>query len=385
MSLSLGLLLAATVAVDLSSLDAGARSWIDADRLHGQLLVRLAEDGYGVRDPSGPTAYRVALDVSPEQHVVVRVMGAGERSDRLTAGPRSVLHLEIVQRVLLLLAELPPSPSAPAALPSVFVRFPARPDEEEANRVYGLAAVRLVEGGFELVGAADRASREVCISPDGALLDCSPTGSPLPFIASPDAALPAAAAGTAPTESLAEMLAADDPIDGPSVEVRVELGEPPDPAEWLLGASTGTLWRGKHVDPTIGLSARLGPEEGFCASIRAHITGDSPGGLEVFEAIAAAGPGGRIAAGRFTVEASVLAGVFAHFFWPSHRNHYRRWDWVVLLPLDLSTSLGGSWRFHGTAALGLAEEGHPVHGRDRTIWHRRPNLAAFDVGLSLEF
>jgi hypothetical protein len=397
MSLSLGLVLATTVAVDLSGLDAAARARIDADRLHGQLLVRLAEEGYGVRAPSGPTSYRLDLRSSPDRRVLLMVTGAEERSDELFAGPAPVHHLEIIQRALLLLDEVQPSPASPAVLPTVFVRYPALTDEEAANRAYGRMAILLVEDGFELVGTPGRAERLVCISSAGDPIwlpsdrahgDCA-------------AAAKDAESGQPPAKqwSLPMMTGASGTLLGradagastrAAAATRLELarawyGGPQERPGWTLGASTGFLVRGPEVDPTFGLSLSFGSEEGFFASAIGRMTGASPGRLEVFEAIAAAGPGGRVTAGRVTFQASVVAGVFFHHFWPSRESTYRRWDWIVLLPFDLSVRLNESWRFHGTASLGLAEEGHFKYIDNRFVWHRRPDMIGLEIGLSRDF
>src|SRR5688500_16118904 len=106
MPLSLGVLLATSAAVDLSALDDAARAQLDADRLHGQLLVRLAEAGHDVRADSGPTSYRIELRMGGDDRVELRAVGAVERSVELALGARPVLHLELIQRARLLLKEV---------------------------------------------------------------------------------------------------------------------------------------------------------------------------------------------------------------------------------------------------------------------------------------
>jgi hypothetical protein len=397
MSLSLGLVLATTVAVDLSGLDTVARARIDADRLHGQLLVRLAEDGYGVRAPSGPTSYRLDLRMPSEERLLLRVTGAEERTDELVAGPAPVDHLAIIQRALQLLDEVQPSPASTSVLPTVFVGFPARTDEEAANRSYGRMAILVVEGGLELVGTPGRAERLVCSSSAGDPIwlpaDRAHGGC---AAAATDAAsgrpparqwsLPMMTGASGTPLGGADAGASQRAVAAPRLELaRAWSGRAPDRPGWLLGASTGFLVRGIEVDPTLGLSLSFGSDEGFFGSAIGRMTGASPGRLEVFEAIAAAGPGGRVTAGRLTFQASAVAGVFFHHFWPSGENTYRRWDWIVLLPFDLSVRLNESWRFHGTASLGLAEEGHVKYLKDRFVWHRRPNMIGLEIGLSRDF
>jgi len=212
--LPVGILLAASVAVDLPPLGPLEGARLDAERLHGHLLVRLAEAGYGVRSASSPANYRVQLRMAAGDHASLRAVGAQVREAdvELAAVPPPVLHLEIVQRALLLLDQLPPETMPADDLPTVFVYFPTHAGDGSAVRSYERAAIALVERGFELVGTAADADRLACISPAGepvwiaageAAARCEspgapPLGKPRPGEGGPRIDSPSVPAGSSP-------------------------------------------------------------------------------------------------------------------------------------------------------------------------------------------
>jgi hypothetical protein len=404
----LGIVLATSVAVDLSALDASARERLDAERLHGQLVVRLAEEGHGVRDPSQPTSYRIELHMASARTVRIRAVGAETRSELLALGPRRVLHLAIVQRVLVLLDDLPPAPAGAAILPRVFIHYPARTDEEAANRTYGSVAVQLIARGFELVGSPGRADRSVCVSPDGQQV-WLPTG-PAPGRCDPagevDDAGEVGAAGdmVVPTSigSFGEMVSAlmAVPEGAPRAAVRRRSATPSlvlarasadrDPrAGWTLAASTGAAMRfpptGRETDPSLALTVRFGREAGPCAAATARFSVAPGDGSPLLGMTAAAGPGWRLGTGLVSVGAFALAGGMLHRSEYAPWGPMKSWAWVVLAPLDVSARVVGSWRVHGTALAGLVGEGSlPLSDRELDRWGDG-RVAAFEAGMSVTF
>jgi hypothetical protein len=416
MSLTFGILLAASVAVDLSGIPADAQARLDTDRLHGRLVVRLAEEGFAVRAASAPASYRLELSLSPAGNAVLRVVGERERREDIPAAPRPVFHLELIQRALVLLDQVPPAPTRSPPLPRVFVRFPSRADRETANRLYERAAVGVIEEGYELVGSIERADRLVCISSAGAPVwlapgaGCDPPRAPASksrtVAAAPERApaLPAAMpsprregqpASTDRSAKSMTLAAIDAPASSP-VPRRIE--READPSEsgsigLMLGTSAGLVARGDGVDPSSALWLRIGGDRGFCAVLTGRVTPVDGHGFDLIETSAAAGPGWRFGLRRITLEASLLGGLL--------RQRYQRWgepadlvrSWLFVAPIDLSLRLGRSWRLHGAILPSLTKEERffpgPWEGRRAPNttegWANGAFQLAFDAGLSFTF
>lgn len=171
---------------------------------------------------------------------------------------------------LALAPEVPPAPTRPRALPRVFVEFPVQADRESANRMYGSAAVAVVERGFELVGAVRRAQFLVCLSPAGE-----------PMWLSTEAAGrcdPHALAAAMPWSAMARPASSAVASAQPSQVLRgaeggrLAGGGASAPLGWRLGLAGGVMARGNHLDPSLALSLRLGRDDGLCGVVLGRFT-----------------------------------------------------------------------------------------------------------------
>ena len=390
MSLSLGILLAASVAIDLTSLQPAARARVDADRLHGELLVRLTEQGYSARPPGLPTSYRIALRESSAETLVLEVSGAEQRSEELEVGASSVLHLAILQRAMILLVDLPPADTAPAHLASVHVRFRPRAGPDPDSRPYQRVAVMVVEDGFELVSQPDRAEWLVCATID------------------PGSASVWAGRGPAACEGPPDAVARSRGLDGDAFADRVAalaraalrgrdradpslLAEPtPDPPlrlQWTVATAGGGLARKSGVDPLVGVSTQLGLESGPGAVVAIRMLWSGDDDLSVRELMATAGPSWRVSTGLATWTAALTGGVLHHRYrFPldsKARTAYT--DWVVHASMDVALAIGRGW---SVRAGGLA--GRSAHTREHGLgvgatWRRGAHQLGLDAGLCFTF
>lgn len=414
MPLSLGIVLATTVAVDLSALDGAAWARLDADRLHAQLVVRLAEEGYAVRAPSQPTGYRIELRMASARRVRIRAIGAGERSEELAVGPRRVLHLAVTQRALVLLEDLPPAPVSEGSAARVFLHFPSRSDDEAANRLYGGVALEVIRRGFVLVGAAGPTVRQVCVSPAGEPVWLE-GGAPDRCAGSEigDEIAGSEAPRDQPVresfrERLVETMASLEsavrsrPRRTPSssspggrpapahVEFAREASEvAPGPIFWTLGASAGAVVRrsysGTETHPGAALTLRAGRTAGLCGAATARSSYGEVGGFQVLSIAAAAGPGWCVGSGAISFGAFFLVGATLHRDGYSGKALAGSWSWTLLAPLDLSVRVADSWRVHLIGVAGIVEDNAiQVNEDDLTLW-RNDRIAALEAGASVTF
>jgi hypothetical protein len=418
--LSLGILLATSVAVDLSPLDPLEGARIDADQLHGHLLVRLAEAGYGVRSASAPADCRLELRMGTGDRLSLRAVGAQVREADVELGDLApaVLHLGVVQRALLLLEGLP-SGTIAADRPTVFIYFPAQAGDASAMRSYERAAIALVERGFELVGKPEEADRLACMSAAGepvwiaageAASRCRATAPaldpPRPGEGGPRIdSLPAAAESSpapVPREQLAraswlrEVVAearqrwqaqarsgeqaiathatAAQPTAAQAAALQATTeqatGDRPASSQvaardsigavaeslWALGASAGVMLRDSAVDPVVDIQLRRGHETGFTLSATGRVTRSAREGIGALELGAAVGPGWRFLAGSIQLDASLQAGVLAYQLGRWGEQGPPQWDWMVIAPLDVSWRIGPSLRARASASYGLVGE-----------------------------
>lgn len=387
MSLSLGILLAASVAVDLSSLETAARSRLDADRLYGELLVRLTEQGYSARTAHLPTSYRIELRASSPETVVLQVSGAEQRSEQIEVGPPAVLHLAVLQRAMVMLADLPPADSPPTHLASVHVRFRPPPGSEPDSRPYERIAVMVVEDGFELVSDPGRAEWLVCASVDGGAASIWAGRGPAACEGAPDAVVRSAGDGKAFADRVAGLARAA--LRAPqAAEASPTAAPDPDRSSgWAVAGSAGGLIRGSEVDPIVALSTGLGPERGLGAAATVRGISASAGHIQVYELVAAAGPTWRLHTGPVAWTAAMTGGVLYHryAYEEGSGSTGSRLDWIVLAPVDASLTIGGGWSFRAGALAGRAAK-QREHVADQTLlWYRSAWQLGLDAGLCFTF
>ena len=444
--LSLGILLATSVAVDLSPLDPLEGARIDAEKLHGHLVVRLAEAGYGVRSASAPADFRLELRVEASDRLSLRAVGAQVRQADVKLGDLApaVLHLGIVQRALLLLDGLP-SETTPADRPTVFIYFPAQAGDASAMRSYERAAIALVERGFELVGRPEEADRLACLSAAGEPVwmaagetasRCHATAapaldSPRPGESGPRVDSPPAAAESSPApvsreqpagapwlrelvaeaqqrwqaqarsgehvtaglanaglasagRATAEQATGDRPASS-QVAVPADSSDAVAESLWALGASAGIMLRDSAVDPVVNIRLRRGHETGFTLSATGRVTRSARDGIDALELGAAVGPGWRFVTGSIQFDASLQAGVLSFQRGRWGEDGPPQWDWMVIAPLDVSWRIGPSVRAHAAASYGLVGEERVEYGDfDRNATWSREHLA-IEVGVDFEF
>jgi hypothetical protein len=365
------------VAIDTSGLDE-VLGPVDAGQFHGQLALRLVEDGFAV---GGEPDARLSFSVEADRVVIVATSDAGDASATVRLGDAApILTLELVHRSAALLLALGVERSNDAAVERGVVLDTANVDPAIPAEL----ARRVVDRGHVLVRDAQAARWRICVdgreggfavavvaagaSCDEALDDAEVVADPHRGMESallsatwPEDSAPPADDRTPPPARDADAVAPSSAA--PAVHRRV-------PWRFGLGAFGGVEGRLRTGEGVAGLVADAVHPIGVSMMGRLTLVPSRGADLRVFDTFIAFGPGFRSRVrGRVSFGTALLAGLYVH--------RYRFADDVGhSLDVDIEVALGLGIQLHGgldltvDALAGVVPRRTEHHARTQLVWTR---------------
>ncbi len=377
------------VSLDTAGLSQSGLSPGEAERLTGWLLVRLLEEGYTVVPEPDQAGIAISIAADAEGYVVV-ADGAEHRSYAVSAGPASVVSMEILHRAILALDQSgkPEPVRADAGAAAAAVEVLGQPDQALERQLREKAALALSKAGLTLVHPSQPHDRVLCIDADGEriLLGNGPTraacsdavevarlGDPNAEIASAVRAGFVAKSGPSPAEH----------DRGPSKPPpaakpqRREGSARPIPIE--VGAAGGVLLRGGGSDPLLQVRADAG--EGLCLRGQAELSFSSvPEGLDVLEPSLQGGVAWcERGDHRAQVSIGLVGGVRLHHY-EFDDEAGNRVGWQAAVPVDVSFVVAPAIvRFGAEVGVAGPTIEHEVLGVP--VWRRSGTFVALVLGV----
>jgi hypothetical protein len=390
--LHLALAAHAPVDVDVSALgdDPGAQ------RLHGDLIVRLLEEGWAIGIGDDAIVVRVRAQ-GDGRTVLVEHRGIVVRRS-VEAGPSDAMYLELMHTVLEIVRELEPVPIAPPRSSASFEIELELRDPPVDDRALDPALVRAVvdAGGFVVRGGA--ADWRLCVGRSGATwsyarvpaaraCDRAPAGPR----GSREEVLAAIAADvreqsrergrdSRPTSQTTETelapISRRDAVDTEGTRARGRL------LVWS-SAGAGVSTRGRSMELAIPLALGVAHRSGFGAMLRgAVLSGRTRDDLHVLDATVAGGPAfHRPLGSRVAIGVAVLVGALLHRY--RHAGERPRVEAAAGVEMPLWTTFrvtsGLTIGIGVDLGLGGTRWSHVVGSR--TVW-TRPSFR-FGAGVTL--
>lgn len=387
--------------------------------LHGQLMLRLLEEGY----PLAPTAEHATrtLRVEPSPDGIrVQARGLDTRTFEVATGP--VLPLEAVHRAMEALDEVTPRAEPTGAEPRrvAVVLGAAQVDGVEPEALRRTLVQRLLSRQQTVVLADADPDAVLCVQAQGDALalsrataasECHPaprqTPGPAPSpsgpAASPSGAQIVALAGSEPDPealdaSLDSLLEDRSPASrtldieplaptGPSPATGLAARRTPaDPGRGVavrLGARTGLYGRLSAADAAVGSSLRVGGEPGFGGIFDVLLVPTSAPDISIFETSVSGGLGYAVALSPgVALQLQGLGGVQVHRFRQRGAEPGHRVDWTAELPVGVSLRVARGLQIDLMVRAGRSGRAREHRVDDVVVWSRNAWRIGGSVGLS---
>ena len=388
----------AVVAVDVAELEAHPPDGVDVVRLHGQILLRLAEDGYQLVAPHVDADVRLRLMPGSDE-VRLEIEGSGSPQDAIKLGPEAVFRLEALQRASLavrdtLLDGQRQKPSRSTDLQTVGVRFAVAAKQPDAVWFLELLAIALVDADFTLASEHSGAKATLCLrlEDDRAVLSFVDANSMCG--ARPTATVARGAGQTDASYSNAVIAAAlrllAEHDNRPATPVPVKDREPPSNivgGAWMprVGLDAGSIWRSGKADPSFLADLSISRPWGLGGNVGLLVVPSRGKKISIVEMFLCIGPSWSQQVGdRVRADISVLGGLYLQTYSFGQENRGTRADWALSLPMGLSFRIwDGLWaRFSAHGGLLGHDRRHLV--ANNVIWRRDAWLFGVAAGVAYD-